>query len=55
LLLKLISPDLGRYFYRRDFDQAATRSLTLDDVYHSIQRHMGAQRTPERIEHLARP
>lgn len=33
---KLVSPDLEEYFYRRDFEEKAVTSITLDEVYQTV-------------------
>lgn len=36
LLTKIVSPDLARYFYRRDVDPGAARSISLEEVRREV-------------------
>jgi hypothetical protein len=38
LQTKLVSPLLEQYFYKRGFEEAATRAITLDEVYEGVTR-----------------
>jgi len=38
---KIVSPNLNKYFYRRDFDPEAVTSISLDEVYETVISHMG--------------
>jgi heptosyltransferase-2 len=40
LLKKVISPKLNEYFYRRDFDPAAPKSIGLNEVYEMVRSHI---------------
>lgn len=40
---KMISPNLSGYFYRRDFDNEAPRSISLDQVYEAIVAHINGE------------
>ncbi len=33
---KLVSPLLEKFFYKREFDEAATMAIGLDEVYRSV-------------------
>ena len=37
---KIVSPYLEKYFYKRDFDAEAVRSITLDEVYKTVLDHL---------------
>jgi hypothetical protein len=37
---KIVSPSLNRYFYKRNFDEKATFSISLEDAYKSILDHL---------------
>ncbi|MBW7888309.1 MAG: glycosyltransferase family 9 protein [Bacteroidetes bacterium] len=36
LMTKIVSPDLQKYWYRRDFDEKATKSIPFDEVLYSV-------------------
>lgn len=37
---KIISPDLKKYFYKREFDEAATTSIPLSMVYDAVREEL---------------
>ena len=38
---KIISPSLGKYFYKREFDLKATTSISLEEVYEAVIQEFG--------------
>ena len=40
LINKIVSPKIAKYFYKREKDLDAIKSLTLEDVLHSVKKHM---------------
>jgi hypothetical protein len=49
LQVKLISPLLNRFFYKRTFDELATTAVKLDDVYNAVLDTFKRTRSPERV------
>jgi ADP-heptose:LPS heptosyltransferase len=45
---KLISPRLEEFFYKRDFDVAATQAIRLDDVYEAVMKALTRSATTSR-------
>lgn len=45
-LEKIVSPRLGEFFYRRDFDAAATRAISLGEGQRAIERALAAANLP---------
>ena len=45
---KIVSPNLSKYFYRRDFVEEATRSISLEQVYEAVSSHI-SERSDERM------
>ncbi len=41
---KVVSPKIEEYFYRRDFDETATTSIPVEEVYNEVSDHMGIER-----------
>ncbi len=48
LQCKVVSPTLADYFYRRDFDEKATMSISLDEVSDTVFGHIGIDVSSER-------
>jgi lipopolysaccharide heptosyltransferase II len=44
---KLVSPVLDRFFYKRDFDPAATTAIRLEDVYDAVMKRLNTAVTHE--------
>ena len=50
---KIVSPGLADYFYRRDFDESATTSISLSDVSDAVLDHMGIAECSLRGDRMA--
>ncbi len=51
---KIVSPRLADYFYRRDFDETAAKSISLSDVCDALSEHMGTDLSSVRGEQKSR-